>query len=40
MVTDMKKRYVIAGIAAILLWNGFLIHRDAQLFQSMPVHHE
>ena len=30
----MKKKYVIAGIAAILLWNGFLIQRDAQLFES------
>jgi len=36
----MKIKYVIAGIAAILLWNGFLIHRDAQLFQSMPTQHE
>ena len=30
----MKKKYVIVGIATILLWNGFLIHRDAQLFES------
>jgi hypothetical protein len=30
----MKKRYIIAGVSAILLWNGFLIHRDAQLFES------
>jgi len=36
----MKKRYVIAGVCAIFLWNGFLIHRDAQLFQSMPTQHE
>jgi hypothetical protein len=36
----MKKRYMIAGVCAILLWNGFLIQRDAQLFQSMPTQHE
>jgi hypothetical protein len=40
----MKIKYVIAGVAAILLWNGFLIHRDAQLFESynrpIPAYHE
>ena len=30
----MKKRYIVAGIFTILLWNVFLIHRDAKLFES------
>ena len=30
----MKKRYFVAGLLTLVLYNVFLIHRDKQLFDS------